>query len=163
MKVRSSHERMLAQFVVACIRYAITCILFTMDTVTITVRLEPQLLKRADVRASAERRSRNQVLVMAIERGFDGAEDDDVRGAGGGQAVAAIRGGDDAGVSVVPVVREKRIARQEKRLHSMQRVRNELVGRGGHQPASTAQPCAIAGHHSYRQGTGWFCADCTAK
>lgn len=134
------------------------------EHITLKIQAVPMPLVRAlKKRAVDEDMTLRELCVGILSRSMRGndAGHDDVRGAGSGSQAEAGGGGIGATVPDMP-----KVARKEKRLYPVQPVRTELVGRGDDRSAPkpeqgySSEPCEKAGHHRYRHGSGWYCAEC---
>jgi hypothetical protein len=132
----------------------------------VSVRMPAELVAAIDLRAARENRSRGQVVVLVLRSEFGlnlggkhGTEDDDVRGAGGGEAGEAGGSGDGAAVSVLP-----KAEGTAERLHAMQSVRGKLAGRRGpvEGPAERAKAgdASHDGHRVNPSGDKRWCVTC---
>lgn len=102
-----------------------------------------------------------RVLPESIGVRVHGTDD---RAAASGPGGLLERGGDHAAVPVLPKAKSA-----AKRLRAVQPVRGELAGRGGSEPQPEGRAvgevfgkCPVDPRHKfYRNGPGFWCADCS--
>lgn len=132
------------------------------NTTLISLRIPTDLLKVVDDEAKAAMRSRAQMIVWRLRRGY-GDETGRIDGVDGETAEGSAGGRGTEGPAVPDV---RKAAKPAKRLHPVHALRDELAGGGRPvqerevEPGTVSVKCVQPGHKPVQTGNGWWCMTC---